>query len=174
MVNNLTLVHQGSDGKAICSAPDACKTPPQGLPVPYVNVAYSRNLKDGSVTVTADGGNPCALKDSLFVPSEGDEPGEEGGVASGVNKGQAKFTNYSMDVKIEGRNAARLSDPMSMNGNGPNTLTSAELQRNLGPDTAEILCQIFCWCDAGKEGSDFIQVMRRDPIDGIWRADPGS
>src|SRR5882762_8870154 len=43
-VNELTLVHQGSDGKAICSAPDACKTPPQNLPIPYVNVAFSRDL----------------------------------------------------------------------------------------------------------------------------------
>ena len=159
-VNNLTLVHKGSDGTALCSAPDACKTPPQGLPVAYVNTAYSRDLQNGSVTVSADGGNSCALKDSFFLPSKGNEPGVGGGVVSGVNMGQAKFTNYSMDVKIEGRNAARLSDPMSMNGNGPNSLTSAELQKNLGGETAEILCQIFCWCDAGKAGSDFVQKVQ--------------
>lgn len=163
IVNNLTLVHKGSDGKAICSAPDACKTPPQGAPVVYVNTAYSLNLQNGSVTVSADGGNPCAMKDSVFQPSEGDEAGTLGGVVSGVNLGQAKFSNYSPDVKIEGRNAARLSDPMTMNGNGPNSLTSAELQENLGADAAEILCQIFCWCDAGKTGSDFVKY--------VWKPD---
>ena len=157
IVNKLTLVHQGSNGTAISSAPDVCKTPPQGVPVPYVNVAMSQNLQNGSVTVSADGGNPCAVKDSFFYPSKGDEPGVGGGVVSGINMGQAKFSNYSMDVKIEGRNAARLSDPMTMNGNGPNTMTSAELQANLGAETAEILCKIFCWCDAGKSGSDFVQ-----------------
>jgi hypothetical protein len=168
IVNDLTLVHQGSDGKAICSAPDACKTPPQNLPVPYVNVAESQNLQDGSVTVSADGGNPCGLKDSYFAPSEGDEPGEGGGVVSGVNKGQAKFSNYSNDVKIEGRNAARLSDPMTMNGNGPNTETAAELQQNLQAnlgDNYDILCQIFCWCDAGKSGSDFVRPPPANPLE---------
>jgi Domain of unknown function (DUF4150) len=162
-VNDLTLVHQGSDGKAICSAPDACKTPPQNLPVPYVNVAFSKDLQNGSVTVSADGGNPCAMKDSYFAPSEGDEPGEGGGVVSGVNKGQAKFSNYSTDVKIEGRNAARLTDPMTMNGNGPNTDTAAELQQNLGGESYQILCQIFCWCDAGKKGKDFVQKPTAAP-----------
>ena len=157
IINNLTLVHQGSDGKAICSAPDFCKTPPQNLPVPYVNVAFSKDLQNGSVTVSADGGNSCALKDSYFAPSEGDEPGEGGGVVSGVNKGQAKFSNYSNDVKIEGRNVARLSDPMTMNGNGPNTQTAAELQQNLGAENYETLCQIFCWCDAGNSGKDFVK-----------------
>jgi hypothetical protein len=156
IVNDLTLVHRGSDGKAICSVPDVCKTPPA---VPYVNTAFSRDLVNGSVTVFADGGNSCALKDSMFLPSYGDEPGVGGGVISGVNKGQAKFINYSMDVKIEGRNAARLTDPMTMNGNAPNTMTSAELQNNLGADHAEILCQIFCWCNAGNKGSDFIKPV---------------
>jgi hypothetical protein len=33
-----------------------------------------------------------------------------------VNVGRAKFANYSMDVMFEGRNVARLSDPMLMNG----------------------------------------------------------
>src|SRR5262245_51656782 len=114
IVNALTIVHRQSDGKAICSAPDWCKTPSAGgpVPVPYVNVAYSLQLVNGSVTVFTDGCS-VALKDSMFVPSFGDEPGVIGGVISGVNKGQAKFSNYSMDVMIEGRNVARLSDPMT-------------------------------------------------------------
>lgn len=164
MVNKLTLVHQGSSGTAISGPPDVCNTPPLPTPVPYVNIAQSSNLQNGSVTVSADGGMPCALKDSFFFPSQGDEPGVAGGVVSGVNMGQAKFINYSMDVKIEGRNAARLTDPMTMNGNGPNTTNPAELQANLGAATTDILCKIFCWCDAGNNGSDF---SKKVPIGSI-------
>ncbi len=157
-VNALTLVHKGSSGKAVSSAPDACLTPPQPVPVVYVNTAFSKDLQNGSTTVFADGGNSCAIKDCYFDPSTGDEPGVGGGVVSGVNLGKAKFSNYSNDVMIEGKNACRLSDPMTMNGNGPNTMTSAELQNNLGASQAEILCQIFCWCDAGNKGSDFVKT----------------
>jgi hypothetical protein len=70
----------------------------------------------------------------------------------------AKFTNYSMDVKFEGKNVARLGDPMTMNGNLPNTLTAAEIQANLlsavGPATMAILCIAFCWCNVhGSKGA---------------------
>ncbi len=157
IVNGITIVHQRSDGIATCSAPDFCKTPGAGV-VPYVNVAFSKDLVKGSRSVTADG-VPAALKESEFIPSVGNEPGVGGGVVSGVNKGWAKFTNYSHNVFIESRNVARLSDPMMMNGNNPNTSTAAEVQGNiLAPGS--ILCRIFCWCDAGNSGGDFISVVR--------------
>jgi uncharacterized Zn-binding protein involved in type VI secretion len=154
-VNGVTICHKGSDGKALTGPPDFCKTPPNGTPVPYVNVAYSKDLQNGSRTVSTDG-EPAALKDSMFLPSYGDEPGTMGGVISGVNRGKAKFSNYSMDVFIEGRNVARLYDPMTMNGNGPNSTSPAELQRNLGL-AYDSLCRVFCWCDAGKKSKDFVQ-----------------
>lgn len=154
-VNGLTIVHQRSDGVATSGPPDVCKSP--GTPVPYVNVAFSRDLQHGSVTVDVDG-VPAALKDSYFLPSYGDEPGVGGGVVSSVNRGKAKFLSYSMDVLIEGRNAARLSDPMTMNGNAPNTHNPAEVQGNVARlgDNKRLLCKIFCWCDAGKSGKDFV------------------
>lgn len=156
IVNGVTIVHQKSDGIATSAAPDFCKTPGAGV-VPYVNVAFSKDLVKGSRTVTADG-VPAALKESEFTPSIGDEPGVGGGVVSGVNKGWAKFTNYSQDVFIENRNVARLSDPMMMNGNNPNTSTPAEMQGNiLAP--GGILCRIFCWCDGGNSGGGFINTV---------------
>jgi Domain of unknown function (DUF4150) len=181
LVNALTVVHRYSDGFAVCSAPDWCKTPPSGAPVPYVNVAYSKDLQNGSATVFANG-SPVALKESMFLPSYGDEPGVLGGVISGVNMGKAKFSNYSMDVFIEGRNVARLSDPMTMNGNAPNTFDTAEIQGNLesalSKELLELLCKAFCWCDydancaeGGKKGDgdrrlnkgkDFIQPIPGD------------
>ncbi|ODU44891.1 DUF4150 domain-containing protein [uncultured Aquimonas sp.] len=160
IVNGLTIVHKDSDGSITSGAPDFCKTPGAGV-VPYVNVAFSRDLVKGSRTVRTNG-VPAALKNSEFKPSFGDEPGIGGGVISGVNRGWAKFTNYSRDVFIEGRNAARLSDPMMMNGNNPNTQGPAEIQGNLnGP--GGILCRIFCWCDSGgKSGDDFIELREYD------------
>ncbi|MEO0975147.1 MAG: DUF4150 domain-containing protein [Pseudomonadota bacterium] len=155
LVNSLTIVHKKSDGVVTCGAPDVCITPNVG-PVPYVNVAFSKDLKKGSKTVFADGAS-IALKDSEFKPSTGDEPGRGGGVASGVTRGWAKFTSYSGDVFIEGRNTARLSDSMSMNGNNPNTFSPAEMQGNFG-GPGGILCRIFCWCNEdGNKGSDFVQ-----------------
>ena len=149
IVNAITAVHKASSGITPCSPPDVCKTPSPGgpVPVPYVNVAESSKLVNGSVTVTFDS-QPVALKDSAFLPSMGDEAGSLGGVVSGVFKGAAKFSNYSMDVMVEGRNVARLGDPMTMNGNAPNT-SGVETQPNLAAEAAAKteLCFAFCMCD---------------------------
>lgn len=155
IVNGLTIVHKDSDGQVTSGSPDFCKTPGAGV-VPYVNIAFSRDLKKGSRTVRTNK-VPAALKESEFRPSYGDEPGVGGGVVSGVNRGWAKFTDYSHDVFIEGRNVARLSDPMMMNGNNPNTGAPLEVQGNLTAPGG-MLCRIFCWCNAGNKGGDFINI----------------
>ena len=66
-VNNLSVVHQGSNGLATASAPDVCKTPsPTGpVPMPYPNIAKSSDLALGTVTVSVDG-NKIALMTPLF------------------------------------------------------------------------------------------------------------
>lgn len=161
--NNLTVVHKKSGGIITCGPPDVCKTPTPGgpVPIPYPNIAFSKHLTKAAKSVTADGAD-VAIKTSEFSTSTGDEPGTAGGgVVSGKIKGIAKFTNYSFDVKIEGKNVPRFSDPMSLNGNAPNTMGPAEMQGNsigLG-DNDEILCKIFCWCDAGKSGEDFVSYF---------------
>lgn len=116
VVNNLTLAHKGSNGIAAATAPDVCKTPsPAGpVPIPYPNIAQSATLADGTTTVKAEG-NMVANKGSKYSSSNGDEPGTAGGVKSSVNMKAAKWILYSMDVKIEGKNACRLSDKMTSN-----------------------------------------------------------
>jgi hypothetical protein len=116
-VNGLSLVHKGSGGVAMATVPDVCKTPSPGgpVPVPYPNIARSASLAKGSTTVKVDGGNSAANKGSEFSASSGDEAGTLGGVKSGVNMKEATWLTYSMDVKIEGKNAARLTDKMLMN-----------------------------------------------------------
>jgi uncharacterized Zn-binding protein involved in type VI secretion len=165
IVNGLTVVHAQSNGTAVQAPPDVCLTPSPGgpVPIPYPNVAASKDLVKGSSTVSVDG-LPIALSDSEFVTSTGDEAGTAGGgVVSHVIKGKAKFINFSMDVMVEGKNVCRLTDPMTLNGNAPNTTCAAEVQGNLavlGPNVA-VLCTVFCWCDqAGAKGKDVIQISR--------------
>jgi uncharacterized Zn-binding protein involved in type VI secretion len=129
VVNFRTVVHKSSDGVA-SAFPDVCKTPsPAGpVPIPYPNIAQSKDTAQGSSTVTVDG-NPIMLKGSNFSTSTGDEAGSAGGVASSCTKGKAEFVMYSFDVKVEGKNVPRLGDLMLQNkGGAPNTPPFPEVQ----------------------------------------------
>jgi len=113
-----SLVHKGSMGIAKSTLPDVCKTPTPGgpVPIPYpVIVSMSSDLKKGSKKVKFDGGNSAAIKGSEFSRCTGDEPGTVGGIKSSTNMKEATWILYSFDVKIEGKNACRLSDKMMMN-----------------------------------------------------------
>ena len=116
-VNNMTVVHSGSNGVTM-AFPDVCKTPAPPappIPIPYPNIAKSSDTAQGSKKVKCDG-NPICLKDSNFSMSTGDEAGSAGGgVASNKIKGKAEFVNYSFDVKVEGKNVARAMDLMLHN-----------------------------------------------------------
>jgi hypothetical protein len=85
------------------------------VPIPYPNIARSSSLTDGTTTVTADGGNMCAHKESKYARSNGDEPGTAGGVKSSVNMDEAAWLTFSFVVKLEGKSACRLSDKMYNN-----------------------------------------------------------
>lgn len=129
-VNTRTVVHKSSNGVAT-AFPDVCKTPSPGgpVPIPYPNVAMSKDTADGSKSVSMDG-NPIMLKGSNFSTSTGDEAGTAGGgVASNTTKGKAEFVNYSFDVKVEGKNVPRLGDMMVQNKmSSPNTPPMPEVQ----------------------------------------------
>lgn len=145
-VNNLTLCHKGSNGISTATIPDVCLTPtPTGpVPIPYPNIAMSSDLTDGTTTVEADGGNMCANYGSQFMKSTGDEPGVNGGVASGTFIKEATWITFSFDVKLEGKAACRLTDKMFHNHQ--NTVNAAGLlQYVLGGDKAmNLACNIFC------------------------------
>jgi hypothetical protein len=130
-VNKLTVVHSGSSGMAM-SFPDVCKTPtPAGpIPIPYPNIAQSSDTADGSSTVKVDG-NPIMLKSSNFSTSSGDEAGSAMGVVSSKNKGKASPVNASFDVKVDGKDVFRLTDPMQSNGSSANAMVPVEAQSPL-------------------------------------------
>lgn len=127
-VNNMTVVHAGSNGIST-AMPDTCKTPTPGgpVPIPYPNIAQSANASQVTTTVKVDG-NGVMVKGSKFALSSGDEAGSALGVVSNKIKGPAEFQNFSMDVKFDGKTVARLSDPMAQNEGTPNGMSPAEMQ----------------------------------------------
>lgn len=113
-----SLVHKGSNCIAKNTPPDVCKTPSPGgpVPVPYpVIISMSSNLKKGTKTVKVDGKKMAAVKGSEFSRCSGDEPGTAGGVVSSTNMKEAKWILFSFDVKLDGKNACRFTDKMTMN-----------------------------------------------------------
>lgn len=112
--NARTLVHAGSKGVSV-AFPDVCKTPAAlGAPLPYPNIALSRDAAKTAKRTTADG-KPVCLATSEFVRSTGDEPGSGGGVISQTFRGKAGFVAGSQDVIVEGKGVARAFDLMLHN-----------------------------------------------------------
>ena len=120
-VNMLTVVHKKSGGIST-AFPDICKTPtPAGgtpVPVPYPNIAFSKDTANGSTTVKVDGQSIMLLK-SNFSTSTGDEPGSLGGIISQIVKGKAQPITASFDVMVDGDFVFRLFDLMLQNANPP-------------------------------------------------------
>lgn len=116
--NGLSVVHKKSGGKAMCTIPDVCKVPfppPVGtVPLPFPNIAESKNLTNGSIITQFDGGS-VALLGSSISKSSGDEMGKAGGIISGCNKGEAFFIGFSPNVQVEMRPVCRKSDMLIMN-----------------------------------------------------------
>jgi len=113
--NKLSVVTKDTNGVTI-AFPDVCKTPsPAGpIPIPYPNIAKSSDTAKGTTKVKVEGA-PVCVQDSNFSMSTGDEAGSAGGVASGKVKGKAEFVNFSFDVMLEGKSAARTFDLMLHN-----------------------------------------------------------
>ncbi|MEM1125935.1 MAG: DUF4150 domain-containing protein [Bacteroidota bacterium] len=115
-VNQLSVVHKGSNGITV-AFPDVCKTPAPPsppVPIPYPNIAKSGDTAKGTKKVTCDG-HPICVKDSNFKTSTGDEPGTLKGIISNKVKGKAEFVNFSFNVFAEGKNVARALDLMLHN-----------------------------------------------------------
>ncbi|WP_192182794.1 DUF4150 domain-containing protein [Mesorhizobium amorphae] len=113
-----SLAHKGSMGISKSTLPDVCKTPSPGgpVPIPYpIIISMSSDLTGGTTTVKVDGGNMAAIKGSELSRCTGDEPGTAGGVKSSTNMKEAAWILYSFDVKLDGKNACRLSDKLQMN-----------------------------------------------------------
>ena len=113
--NGRGIAHKGSGGMSI-AFPDVCKTPsPAGpIPIPYPNIGMASDTSKGPKKVKTDGKMPMT-KGAKYTKSSGDEAGSAGGVVSSKNMGECEFMMQSMDVKFEGKNVARMGDPLFHN-----------------------------------------------------------
>ncbi|NVJ10650.1 DUF4150 domain-containing protein [Myxococcus sp. AM001] len=120
--NGRSIIHKGSGNTHTSAAPDVCKVPTPGGPVPspFVNSAQDAMLTKGSKSVTING-QPVALTDSELSVSSGDEPGTAGGLLSSKFKGKMAWGSGSVDVKVEGKGVVRFLDVTLHNGNSFNT-----------------------------------------------------
>ncbi|PVV06644.1 MAG: hypothetical protein B6D77_15340 [gamma proteobacterium symbiont of Ctena orbiculata] len=118
--NGLEIACKAADGMSNAAFPDPCFTPPPPsggwVLVPYANTAFAKDLTNGSTTVFISG-LQVAKKDLSFIKtSTGNEPAAgPKGQKTGVKKGKAYFTSWSMDVKVEGKNVCRHTDSMTHN-----------------------------------------------------------
>ena len=110
--NSRGVDHKGSGGMSMVF-PDVCKTPTPGgpVPIPYPNTGMATNTSKGTKKVKVDG-KMAMVKGAVYSMTTGDEPGSIGGIISGKIKGEAEYMMYSFDVKLEGKNACRLGDPL--------------------------------------------------------------
>lgn len=147
-----SLAHKGSMGIAKSTIPDVCKTPSPGgpVPIPYpIIVSMSSDLKKGTKTVKVDGKNMAAIKGSEFSRCSGDEPGTVGGIKSSTNMKEATWLLYSFDVKLDGKNACRLTDKMMMN-HGNTACLGGFTQLPVGTGILELECRSD-WNDCQKK-----------------------
>ena len=125
--NGAEISCKAGGGKVIASFPDVCLTPPPPpagpIPVPYPNTSFSKDMKNGSTTVTI-GGQEVMLKDLSFYKTLplGDEAAtnsQGAGVTTHVITGKTYFIMWSMDVKFEGQNVPRHTDMTTSNHASP-------------------------------------------------------
>ena len=120
--NDREICSKNADGKSAFASPDVCHSPPApanvGAPVPYPNTSYAKDLENGSKTVFICNQQIALENHSYFATSTGNEPATEAfkkGSATGVIKGKAYFTSWSVDVKVEGKGVCRHLDGMTHN-----------------------------------------------------------
>jgi len=103
--------------KSLCAMADVCLSPPSPpagpIPIPYPNTATASNTTSGSKTVKIGGQEVGQKNSSSYKKSNGDEAATKSlgmGVVSHTIQGKMKHAAWSMDVKIQGKNAIRHMD----------------------------------------------------------------
>lgn len=130
--NGNEIATKSADGASIACQPDVCFSPGApmpGVPVPYPNSVFARDLDNLSRTVFIKGTGAAREDKSYFSTSYGDEPATPGlkkGAISGKIQGRAYFKSWSMDVKFEGAGVARHMDTVTHNHANP---TNALVQK---------------------------------------------
>ncbi len=109
-------------GDGMCMGfPNVNKTEvgPAVVPLPYPSIGELAMADPGTCSlVVIIVGMPTATIETMLMMSEGDEPGELGGVISQIFSGPCKFTLGSSVVMVEGMPCAFSFTMIGMNGEG--------------------------------------------------------
>ena len=115
--NGREIACKAAAGKTVAAFPDTCLSPPSPpagpVPIPYPNTSYASDTTNGSKTVQISDQEIMLKDQSTFKKSTGDEAATKSlgmGVVTHQITGEASFTAWSMDVKVEGQNVDRHLD----------------------------------------------------------------
>ncbi len=110
-------------GTCICTAPDVCKTPSPGgpVPIPYPNFGMCNQATKTAKKVKFSG-KQVITKSSVIPKTTGDEAGTIGGVVSNVVMNRATWKKGSSKVKIEGKQCEYHTALTGHNGSNANTV----------------------------------------------------
>lgn len=145
--NGREICSQAADGRSAAAFPDVCWSPPGPpagpVPLPYPNTTFAKDLTHGSRTVIICGTMVAQKDKSYFSTSTGNEPATSSfakGLNTGVLKGKAYFSSWSMDVLVEGLNVARHQDLMTHNHASPGGNTPAQVYFDDAAGSAKRQC----------------------------------
>lgn len=119
-------------------APDVCKTPSPGgpVPIPYPNIAMCMQAAGGTTTKVKIAGANGIVVNTKISMSSGDEAGTAGGgVVSSKFKGECVYKKGSMKVKTEGKNQCFITSIVGHNGSNANMPAGAQI----APSQATVL-----------------------------------
>jgi uncharacterized protein DUF2515/uncharacterized protein DUF4150 len=108
------IVTMASGHWAVHVSPDICNLP-GGADQAFPNYVSSALLVGGTTSVSINGAPIWHAPAQLGPPSEPAHAGTDGGVVSGVYRGEARATSWSADVIIEGHGAVRTDDTTTQN-----------------------------------------------------------
>jgi hypothetical protein len=171
----LSVCTEGTDHKAIQTAPDVCRVPGVPSPVPFPNTVETTKLAAGKTTKTFIKEKAIwTAAGELGPPSDPGHAGRNNGVGSGTYRDVARPTSYSPDVFAEGKALVRLSDTTTQNrGNAPGAVVGSApaapppdknkqelidkiqklLIKKYGSMSAETMKKLFDEYDKNKDGN---------------------
>lgn len=127
--NGRELACKSGQGKVIAAFPDVCFTPPDkvpptppGVPIPYPLTSMASDTNDGTKSVIISKKEVMLRDSSNFKKCMGDDAAQTAkkGMISSKITGKVFFTSWSMDIKIQKKNAVRHLDTMTSNHSSPN------------------------------------------------------
>ena len=127
--NGREIACKSGRGKVIAAFPDVCFTPPDkvpptppGVPIPYPLTSVASDTNDGTKSVIISKKEVMLRDASNFKKCMGDNAAQTAkkGIINGKITGKVIFTSWSMDVKIQKKNAVRHLDTMTSNHSSPN------------------------------------------------------